>query len=80
MKLKSFLSQWHKDAAAVCAEFNITKEDVKTGRDAWSIAHKAGITRRAYDLPRELGVNDAHIQTALEDIFPNAVFRDAKRY
>lgn len=26
------------------------------------------------------GLNDAHIQTALQKIMPNAVFKDAKRY
>ena len=51
---------------------------VFTGRDAWTIAHRAGICREAYDMSRD--IHDAHIQTALEKIFPNAVFRDKKRY
>ena len=52
--------------------------DVKTGRDAWTVAHGAGLCREAYDMAR--GIHDAHIQTALQAIFPNAVFRDAKKY
>ena len=51
--------------------------DIKTGRDAWSIAHRAGIVRDAY-ADRE--IVDAHIQTALEKIFPNADFLDKKIY
>lgn len=55
-----------------------TRELIATGRDAWTVAHRAGITRHAYGLGRD--VNDAHIQTVLERVFPNAVFRDPKRY
>jgi hypothetical protein len=51
---------------------------VITGRDAWAVAHGAGITREAYGMSRD--VCDAHIQTALEKIFPAAVFQDKKRY
>jgi hypothetical protein len=63
---------WLKDHAKV------TRHDVKTGRDAWAVAHRAGIVTAAYDVGRD--VVDAHIQTALQRIFPNAVFKDAKRY
>jgi hypothetical protein len=52
--------------------------DVKTGRDAWLVAHRAGLCAEAYAMSRD--IHDAHIQTALEKVFPNAVFRDAKRY
>lgn len=54
-----------------------TRETIKTGRDAWAVAHRAGLTREAYD---DRDINDAHIQTALESIFPNAVFKDKKVY
>ena len=80
MKLKSYLMQWKREADAFCATHSLTRDDIKTGVDAWAVAHKTGMTRTAYDLPRSLGVNDAHIQTVLEAIFPNAVFKDAKRY
>jgi len=50
---------------------------VQSGVDAWTIAHRAGITREAY-VDRD--VTDGHIQTALEKIFPNAVFKDRKTY
>jgi hypothetical protein len=51
---------------------------VVTGRDAWTIAHLAGVVREAYAMDRD--IHDAHIQTALQKIFPNAVFRDKKVY
>lgn len=50
---------------------------IRTGIDAWTVAQCCGIIREAYVDPT---VVDAHIQTALEKIFPNAQFRDAKRY
>lgn len=80
MKLKSFLAQWTKDADGFCAQHNLTRDDIKTGVDAWAVAHKTGMTKTAYDLPRSLNVVDAHIQSVLEVIFPNAVFKDKKRY
>ena len=55
-----------------------TRHDVKTGRDAWIVAHRAGVTHAAYDLSRD--VTDGHIQSALERVFPNAVFQDRKVY
>lgn len=51
--------------------------DVNKGVDAWTVAHRAGIVVEAYKDPT---VHDAHIRTALEQIFPNAVFRDKKVY
>lgn len=54
-----------------------TRYDVMTGKDAWNIAHQCHILREAYN---DRTVIDAHIQTALEDIFPNAVFLDRKVY
>lgn len=52
-------------------------EAIDTGQLAWSVAHSCGITNEAY---QDRTILDAHIQTALEKIFPNAVFKDAKRY
>lgn len=51
---------------------------ITTGRDAWAIAHRCGITAEAYTSSRY--VTDGHVQTALEKIFPNAVFLDKKAY
>ena len=56
----------------------LTRQDVLTGRDAWNVSHRASITNHAYAQGRD--VVDAHIQTALQRVFPNAVFKDAKRY
>lgn len=56
----------------------LTRNDITAGVDAWAVAHRAGITNEAYAISRD--IVDAHIQTALSRIFPNAVFKDAKRY
>ena len=53
-------------------------EKIQKGSSAWTIAHRSGITEEAYAIDRR--VTDAHIQTALEKIFPNALFLDRKRY
>lgn len=50
-----------------------TPGDISLGRDAWMVAHRAGITNQAYAIE---GIHAAHIQTALRKIFPKAVFRD----
>jgi hypothetical protein len=56
---------------------NYTRHSVTTGSFAWTIASRCGITQEAY---KDRSVTDGHIQTALEDIFPNAVFKDKKAY
>lgn len=55
----------------------ITLQGVKTGVDAWEIAHRCGITSEAY---RDRTVVDAHIVTALKQIFTSAVFKDKYSY
>ena len=67
------VEQWFETNAP-----HLTREAVTAGRDAWFIAHRTGIVRASYDVGRD--VVDAHIQTALQRIFPNVVFLDAKRY
>lgn len=54
-----------------------TREDVHLGAEAWVIAHRCGITSEAYSDP---SVADAHIVTALKQIFPNAIFKDKYSY
>ena len=56
----------------------LNRYSIVSGVDAWTVAGRAGITRHAYDLGRD--IHDAHIQTALQVIFPNAVFKDRKVY
>lgn len=56
---------------------DMTTNSVETGRMAWDVAHGCGIVREAYN---DRSVVDAHVQTALQKIMPNAVFRDKKRY
>lgn len=78
MKLAEHLPAYRRQAAEWLAARNMTPEQIMTGREAWGVAHGAGICRHAYDQGRD--VFDAHIQTALQAIMPNAVFKDPKRY
>jgi hypothetical protein len=71
------LEHWEALAASFLASRNLSVEQVQTGRDAWQVAHMAGITREAY---ADRSVTDGHIQTALEKIFPAAKFLDKKVY
>lgn len=54
-----------------------TLKDVYLGAEAWTIAHLSGITGEAY---ADRSVVDAHIVTALKQIFPNANFKDRYSY
>ena len=73
------IAQWTKrvDAWLVDNASPPERHAVVHGRDAWTVAHRAGLIREAYEDPT---ITDGHIQTALERIFPNAVFRDKKVY
>lgn len=78
MKLAAHLADYRARAESFLQSKGLTLADVTTGRDAWAVAHNAGIASHAYALSRD--VFDSHIQTALEAIMPNAVFQDKKRY
>ncbi len=52
-------------------------EDVVTGKEAWNVANVVGILSEAYE---DRTVIDAHIQTVLEKLFPDAIFKDKKVY
>lgn len=68
---------WRKRSADwLTAANGASLEQVTSPADAWHIAHKAGYWREANDA----GINDGPVQTALEKIFPNVKFNDAKRY
>jgi hypothetical protein len=71
------IERWRKWCALELANRKMTCADIKTGRDAWAAASLCGILRDAYS---DNAIKDAHIQTALEKIFPEAEFKDAKRY
>ena len=79
MRLAKYMESWTGRVDGWLANNipGVTRDKVMTGRDAWTIAHRAGITAEAY---QDRDVLDAHIQTALEHIFPAAQFHDAKRY
>jgi hypothetical protein len=78
MKLANKLSDYKSMADSFLAGHGYSRSDVKTGAQAWTVACRAGITRDAYAIDRS--INDGHIQTALEKIFPEAIFQDSKRY
>lgn len=69
-------------SAEYLARFSYTLESVETGADAWTVLHKSGAYRAIGDeYPSGYpDYSDGHLQTALEGIFPNVVFRDKKRY
>ena len=73
------VARWTKMAADWMREAQDpgTVTDVYLGAEAWGIAHYAGITKEAYADP---SVSDAHIVTALKQIFPKAVFKDRYVY
>lgn len=71
------LLRWQTMAQEYLTVRDRARLSVFTGVDAWNIAHNCGITREAY---ADRSIVDAHIQTALESIFPNAVFKDRKVY
>lgn len=80
-----YIEQFRKLASDWLAERNLNCDMVKSGSDAWAVAHRAGITDICYgntakDLPGIDGCVDAHIKTALQKIFPNAVFSDKYQY
>tara|TARA_R110000868_G_scaffold76760_10_gene220473 strand:- start:610 stop:846 length:237 start_codon:yes stop_codon:yes gene_type:complete len=78
VKLSAHIADYTERAVIALTSSNLSRRDITTGREAWQIAHRAGIVRHAYDIDRS--ITDAHVQTALEAIFPYAVFKDKKRY
>ena len=78
MTLLDKLEQYRTMAETYLTSKGYTLADVKTGADAWNVAHYSGIARDAYDVSRE--ITDAHIKTVLARIMPNAVFKDKYHY
>lgn len=70
---KETVSRWTAQVDAWMSENwqGMTRDGVQFARDAWTVAHRSGVTDEAY---RDRSVTDAHIQTALAKIFPNIVF------
>lgn len=64
------------------AHYGYTFLDVKTGQDAWNVLFKSGAYRAIGDdfIGGYPDYKDAHFQTALARLMPNAVFKDAKVY
>jgi hypothetical protein len=74
------IARWTKmaDAWLASSPFGaINRDKVLTGVNAWRIAHRSGITEEAYT---DRSVVDAHIVTALKQLFPNAEFKDTYSY
>jgi hypothetical protein len=78
MKLAKYLDEATALAEAFLTSINLTRNEITTGRDAWTVAHRSGI----YDLTvrSDRTIVDAHVQTLLEAIFPKAIFKDKKVY
>ena len=74
---KETVGRWNALANEYLIMRNLSRFEINTGVWAWSIAHRCGITREAYN---DRKATDGHIQTALEIIFPNAEFKDKKVY
>ena len=75
---KQTLERWNKFCVLLLAEHGYKTDQVKTGREAWNIAHKLDIPKEAYHI--DDSIVDAHIVTALKRIFPNAIFKDTCNY
>ena len=71
------IADWLVLADNFCRDKPYRRGDVKLGSDAWAIANVSGILSDAYT---DRAIVDAHIQTALQSVFPNVTFKDAKRY
>lgn len=71
------VQRWRGMAADFLSDYGLQCQSILTGRDAWTVAARCGINSEAY---RDRSIVDAHIQTALENIFPNATFKDRKVY
>lgn len=78
MRLQSELPGWTRRVDDDLRLLGLGRGQILHGVDAWRIAHRTRITHDAYDMSRD--VTDAHIQTALQRIFPRCVFKDPKRY
>ena len=71
------INRWTVMAADYLGRNGYDMADVKLGVEAWDIAHYVGITKEAY---ADRSVVDAHIVTALKQLFPNAEFKDTYVY
>lgn len=74
---RSTVNRWAVMAADYLGNRGYDIADVKTGIEAWNVAHRSGITEEAY---ADRSVVDAHIVTALKQLFPSAVFKDTYSY
>ncbi len=78
-------SEWLEDGSNFKDGLPRNLSDIESGADAWLVAHRSGILEICYgntakDLPGIEGCHDTHIKTALEKIFPNAIFKDRYDY
>jgi hypothetical protein len=64
---------WLSKNYGITDRFGITERShVTDATSAWTIAHRSGITEEAY---ADRSVVDAHIVTALKQLFPNANYQ-----
>jgi hypothetical protein len=70
---KETVARWKAQAETYVGLHDMGLEDIRSALDAWAVARNCGITEEAY---QDRKVHDGHIKTALEKIFPNALFLD----
>lgn len=79
MKLAHKVDQWIADYESKKQHIHEPKEryEVTTGSLAWNLFYFCR-WHQVYDEDRS--ITDAHIKTALQKVFPNAVFKDKYQY
>jgi len=72
------VEDWMGKNAGILDPYGVsTRDHIKDGVSAWTLVRRADVLDEAY---KDRSVVDAHIQTAMETIFPNVRFRDKKVY
>ena len=78
VKWTKMVDDWMSKNAGILDPYGIrTRDHVVDGASAWTLVRRSGVLDEAY---QDRSVVDAHIQTAMETIFPNVRFRDKKVY
>lgn len=72
------VDDWMTKNAGILDPYGVsTRDHIIDGASAWTLVHRSGVLDEAY---KDRSVVDAHIQTAMEIIFPNVRFLDKKVY
>jgi len=77
MKLANQFDKIKSACHAFCEQRKVPVDEIVTGADAWTVFSRSGVSHEVY---ADRTVTDGHIQTVLEKVFPNAVFKDRRVY